>query len=93
MPRFLRLDEAAIAKFLAETPGWERSGNGIERRYRFANFRESLGFVNRVGEMAEGLDHHPDILIEYNKVRLFLTTHDSGGLTERDFELARRIDA
>lgn len=93
MPRFPRLDEAAVAENLARTAGWSRSADGIERRYAFKDFRGSLSFVNRVGALAEELDHHPDILIEYNKVRLFLTTHDSGGLTERDFELARRIDA
>lgn len=93
MARLPRLDDAAVTEALKGTAGWARSGDGIERRYQFANFRESLAFVNRVGALAEELDHHPDIVIEYSKVRLFLTTHDSGGLTTNDFELARRIDA
>jgi 4a-hydroxytetrahydrobiopterin dehydratase len=87
-----RLDEAGIAQALRQTPGWERAGDEIKRTYRFKDFREALAFVNRVGEQAERAGHHPDIDIRYNTVTLALTTHDAGGLTAKDFELARTID-
>jgi 4a-hydroxytetrahydrobiopterin dehydratase len=87
-----RLDEASVAAGLRQTPGWERAGAEIKRSYRFADFREALAFVNRVGELAERAGHHPDIDIRYNTVTLALSTHDAGGLTAKDFELARAID-
>ena len=88
----MRLDEAAIAAALHGVPGWERAGAEIRRRYRFADFREALAFVNRVGALAEAAGHHPDIDIRYSTVTLALTTHDAGGLSARDFDLARAID-
>jgi len=88
-----RLDAAAVAHALRQTPGWEHAGAEIRRTYRFGNFREALAFVNRVGELAERAGHHPDIDIRYNAVTLALTTHDAGGLSAKDFELARAIDA
>jgi 4a-hydroxytetrahydrobiopterin dehydratase len=87
-----RLDEAGIAAALRQTPGWERAGAEIKRTYRFRDFREALAFVNRVGELAERAGHHPDIDIRYHVVTLALTTHDAGGLTATDFDLARSID-
>ena len=87
-----RLDEAGIAQALRETPGWERAGSEIQRTYRFQDFREALAFVNRVGDLAERAGHHPDIDIRYTAVKLTLSTHDAGGLTTRDFDLARTID-
>ena len=87
-----RLDEAAIAHALGQAPGWERAGSAIRRTYRFADFREALAFVNRVGALAEAAGHHPDIDLRYNAVTLSLTTHDAGGLTGKDFDLARVID-
>ena len=86
-----RLDETEIGRRLAGLPGWERRGDEIRRTFSFANFAEALAFVNRVGGLAEELDHHPDIDIRYSRVTLALTTHDAGGLTARDFELAGRI--
>jgi 4a-hydroxytetrahydrobiopterin dehydratase len=88
-----RLDEAGVAEAVRRTPGWERAGAEIRRTYRFVDFREALAFVNRVGALAERAGHHPDIDIRYNAVTLALTTHDAGGLTAKDFELARSIDA
>jgi 4a-hydroxytetrahydrobiopterin dehydratase len=88
-----RLDEAAIGAALRGVPGWERAGAEIRRTYRFADFRAALAFVNRVGELAERAAHHPDIDIRYSAVTLALTTHDAGGLSDKDFELARSIDA
>ena len=87
-----RLDEAGVAAGLRQTPGWERAGEEIRRSYRFADFREALAFVNRVGELAERAGHHPDIDIRYAAVTLTLSTHDAGGLTAKDFALARAID-
>lgn len=87
-----RLDETGIVQALRQTPGWERAGTEIKRTYRFKDFREALAFVNRAGELAERAGHHPDIDIRYSAVTLALTTHDAGGLTAKDFELARTID-
>jgi 4a-hydroxytetrahydrobiopterin dehydratase len=87
-----RLDESAIARALGQTPGWQRAAGEIRRTYRFRDFREALVFVNRVGDLAERAGHHPDIDIRYNTVTLALTTHDAGGLTSQDFDLARAID-
>jgi 4a-hydroxytetrahydrobiopterin dehydratase len=88
-----RLDEPGITDALRRTPGWERAGAEIKRTYRFRDFPEALAFVNRVGDLAERAGHHPDIDIRYNTVTLALTTHDAGGLSAKDFDLARTIDA
>lgn len=88
-----RLEDAAVGQALRRTPGWERAGSVIQRTYRFKDFREALAFVNRVGDLAERAGHHPDIDIRYNAVTLGLTTHDAGGLSTKDFDLARAIDA
>jgi 4a-hydroxytetrahydrobiopterin dehydratase len=88
-----RLGEDAIRERLVALSGWERIGNAILKQYTFGGFKEALTFVNRVAALAEELDHHPDILIEYNRVTLTLESHDVGGLTERDFRLAARVDA
>ena len=92
MPR-RRLTEDEIAKRLADVPGWTRDGDALRREQRFPTFLAGIEFVNRVASIAESLDHHPDITIEYTKVTLRVTTHDAGGLTETDFALAARIGA
>ena len=69
-------------------PGWQFENYALARTFEFESFREALAFVNRLGELAEEAGHHPDIDIRTNRVRLVLTTHDAGGLTERDFDLA-----
>lgn len=87
------LPEDRIAERLDATE-WERDGDAIGRDFKFADFGEALAFVNRVGEVAEDLDHHPDILLHgWNRVRLTVTTHSEGGLTDNDFDLAQRVDA
>ena len=78
---------------LRRVPGWQRVGDEIRRTYRFGDFREALAFVNRVAVLAERAGHHPDIDIRYSAVTLALTTHDAGGLSAKDFELAGAIDA
>ena len=86
------LNDAEIASRL-EGSEWERAGDEIVREWKFADFAEALAFVNRVGEAAEEANHHPDILLHgWNKVRLSLTNHSAGGLTEPDFEMAAKFD-
>lgn len=75
-----------------ETPGWTKKGSMIEKVLKFDNFRQAIGFVNRVAEVAESQDHHPDIFISYSKVYLSLSTHKAGGLTRNDFIMAAKID-
>jgi 4a-hydroxytetrahydrobiopterin dehydratase len=87
-----RLSDSDIAKNLASLTDWKLKGNVIEKLYRFDSFGAAIGFVNRVAGLAEEVDHHPDILVQYDRVTLTLSSHDSGGLTERDFRLAGRID-
>jgi len=88
-----KLTEKEISERLSKIPGWERQGQEISRLYTFPGFPEAIAFVNRVAELAETMDHHPDILIQYRKVRLTLSTHSAGGLTDLDFTLAQKIDA
>ncbi len=78
---------------LASVPEWEIVNGELVRTFQFKDFRAALGFVNRVGELAEEAGHHPDIDIRYNRVRLALVTHDVGGLTSKDFDLAARADS
>lgn len=89
----MRLSDEQIQEKLAEVTGWERRENFITRLFQFPDFKAAIAFVNKVAEVAEELDHHPDILISYRNVQLSVFTHSEGGLTEKDFELARRINA
>jgi len=73
---------------LAALPGWQIEEGELTRTFNFKDFCAALAFVNRVGEQAEKAGHHPDIDIRYTRVRLSLVTHDMGGLTEKDFDLA-----
>jgi 4a-hydroxytetrahydrobiopterin dehydratase len=87
-----RLDEAALAQLLA-AGAWRREGSGITRTFTFKGFKSAMAFANRVAEAANAADHHPDIHVErYRLVRIVLTTHVTGGITDADVELARRID-
>ena len=90
MPTLLSPEE--IVRRLSTLDGWHLKGKTIEKKCRFAGFREAIGFVNRVADLAEVEDHHPDILIHYREVTLVVWTHAAGGLTERDFKLAADID-
>jgi 4a-hydroxytetrahydrobiopterin dehydratase len=86
------LNEDEIASRLADLE-WERDGDEIARDWKFEDFAEAMAFVNRVADAAEEANHHPDILVHgWNKVRLSLTNHSAGGLTEPDFEMAKRFD-
>ena len=92
MARRTLLTDPQISDRMREVPGWTRKGTYIERSWTFEDFPPALAFINRVGELAEAMNHHPDIYNSWNKVRLRLTTHDRGGLTALDFELAAKID-
>ncbi|MBE9181736.1 4a-hydroxytetrahydrobiopterin dehydratase [Oculatella sp. LEGE 06141] len=86
-----RLTPSAISGQIQQLPGWTTDGQRLSRTYEFTNFVEAIAFVNRLVEPAEAAGHHPDIAIAYNKVTVSLTTHDAGGLTQGDFDLARTI--
>ncbi len=88
-----RLSESEIEAGLGSLAGWSRQGESIEGSWRFADFRSAFAFLVQVALLAERADHHPEIWNVYDRVRLSLTTHDAGGLTARDFELAGQIDA
>jgi 4a-hydroxytetrahydrobiopterin dehydratase len=86
------LSDAEIQQVLPQLPGWKRNGKAIERVFEFENFVRAMEFVNHIAEAAEAVNHHPDILINYNKVTLRLVSHDSGGVTQRDIKMAGRIN-
>ena len=89
----MALSQAEIQGKLRSVPGWELTKNkGMQKKFTFGNFKDALAFVNKVGELAEQSDHHPDITINYNKVTLSLISHDVGALTTRDFDLAAHIE-
>jgi 4a-hydroxytetrahydrobiopterin dehydratase len=86
-------DEAEIvSRLAAELPGWRYEGGQIRRTYRTHGWKATLMAVNTVGHLAEVAWHHPDILASFNRVDVSLISHDAGGITERDFALARKID-
>ncbi len=85
------LSPAAIAQALETTPGWQLKNEALSQTFTFTDFREAMSFVQSVAALAERSGHHPDIDIRYNKVTLALSTHDEGGITEKDFSLAVEI--
>ena len=85
------LNDEEVAAALAQLSGWQQEGRAIRRLYGFGGFREARMFVNRVADLAEELNHHPDILLGHHEVTLTLTSHDLGGITERDTRFARRL--
>ncbi len=87
-----KLDQEHIDEKLQEFPEWSQSGETLQRTFRFDNFLGAMAFVSRIADLAEEHQHHPDILIRYNKVTLTLSTHDAGGITEKDFNYARDTD-
>jgi len=87
-----RLDEQELQAAVAKLPEWSLTDGEIVREVTFKDFAHAMVFVNGVADLAEGANHHPDIDIRYNKVRLALVTHDSGGITQNDIEMAAAID-
>lgn len=94
MPKPAPLTADAVRERLAARPGWQLSDDGraLTRQFKFADFREAFAFMTRVALAAERADHHPEWSNVYNRVDIRLTTHDAGGLTERDFALAAVAD-
>ena len=89
-----RIDTTKLVEAFQRVPGWVASGpDRMERRWEFAGFGEAMRFVGRVAQLAEECNHHPEIEIRFRRVRLVLSTHEAGGLTERDFEWAERLEA
>lgn len=86
------LSESQIQEGLRTLAGWQLKGDEITKTYAHNDFIDSISFITRVAILAEKANHHPDILIQYNKVTLTLSTHSEGGLTENDFNLAKKID-
>ena len=91
MARPAPLSDDDIRTALERLPGWERAGDEIVRTFECAGFPDAVAFVVRIGFFAEQANHHPDLDIRWRKVRVALTTHDAGGLTELDVELAGKI--
>ena len=87
------MSDTEVKAALADIPGWELVGSDIVREYKFADFVAAIAFVNQLAEKAEAANHHPDIDIRWNKVRLALSTHSEGGLTQKDFALAAEIES
>lgn len=87
-----RMSEGEIREAVKRVPEWSETGGAINRTYQFANFVEAMKFVNAVAAEAEAVQHHPDILVRWNKVTLSLSTHDAGGITDKDFSFAIRAD-
>uniref|UniRef100_A0A831WZB6 Putative pterin-4-alpha-carbinolamine dehydratase n=1 Tax=Thermorudis peleae TaxID=1382356 RepID=A0A831WZB6_9BACT len=88
-----KLSPEEIDAALAELPGWQREEEALVKEFRFKTFREAMAFVNEVADLARRLRHHPEIVINYNRVRLRLTTHDEGGITGKDTEFARQLES
>jgi 4a-hydroxytetrahydrobiopterin dehydratase len=87
-----KLTASQIKTSLSSVPDWKKKGAAITRTYQFKDFPAAIKFVNAVAKPAEKAWHHPDIDIRWNKVTLTLSTHDAGGLTEKDFNLAKQFD-
>ena len=90
MPDLLTKED--VKRLMKKVPEWEHEGKRITRTIEFDDFQEAVDFINDLAEIVEDAGHHPDVDIRYNKVTLFLTTHEAGGITESDFEVAERID-
>ena len=87
-----KLTGAEIENALVDLEDWEAENENLKKHFEFENFADALAFVNKVGAIAEARDHHPDILLGWGYAEFFITTHDAGGITQRDFDLARAIE-
>ena len=88
-----KLSDVEIHRAVSALSGWSRRGDTLVKVFTFPRFSDGIAFVNRVARIADEMDHHPDIDIRYTKVTLTLSTHDAGGVTKTDLELAERIEA
>jgi 4a-hydroxytetrahydrobiopterin dehydratase len=87
-----KLSEAEILERLPKAKDWERHGDMLVRTWQFPSFRRAIEFVNRVAAVIEKIDHHPDLIVHYRTVRIEMSTHDVGGLSELDFALIAEIN-
>lgn len=87
-----RLSDIEIQRGLGALPGWSRKGDTLLKTYHFATFPAGIAFIAKVADIAEAMAHHPDIDIRYTKVSFVLSTHDAGGVTAKDFDLAKAIE-
>lgn len=92
MARPGKLEDADVAAWLAAHPGWLREADALVRSYELADFSAAVAFTVRLGFIAEKRDHHPDVLVGWGKARVLWTTHDAGGITSLDLELAEATD-
>lgn len=92
MPRPEKLSENALAAALTSLPGWSVQDGKLRREFRFADFSEAFGFMTRAALAAEAMNHHPEWFNVYGRVDVDLTTHDAGGITALDLDLARRMN-
>ena len=87
-----KFNEDQIAAALEKHPEWSEISGQIQRTFQFPSFPESIRFVQKIADYAERVQHHPDMLIRYDKVTLTVSTHDAGGVTQKDFDLAEEAD-
>jgi 4a-hydroxytetrahydrobiopterin dehydratase len=87
-----KLTTEAVQAALKKLPGWNLKDEAIGKQYTWPSFPDAIKFVNQVADLAEEADHHPDILINYRRVTLTLSTHSEGGITQKDFDLAAQIE-
>jgi 4a-hydroxytetrahydrobiopterin dehydratase len=87
-----KLSDLEIRRAVGSLPGWSRKGDALNKTYSFARFADGIRFVNQVAEVADSMNHHPDIDIRYTNVTFSLSSHDAGGITQRDLDLAKAIE-
>ena len=87
-----KLTPAQVSERLKTLQGWELKDNAISKRFKFKEFMDGIHFIGKIAEKAEAMDHHPDILINYTRITFTCSTHDEGGITEKDFKLADEIE-
>jgi len=87
-----RLSQVEISKKIKEIDNWVLRGESIQKEWKFKDFRKAMIFINKIANLAEKHDHHPELYNVYNKVRLTFSTHEVGGLTDKDFKIAKEVD-
>jgi 4a-hydroxytetrahydrobiopterin dehydratase len=87
-----KLSDLEIRRALGSLPGWSRKGEALNKTYSFARFADGIRFVQQVADVADKMNHHPDIDIRYTNIAFSLSTHDAGGITQRDLDLASEIE-
>lgn len=87
------MDPAEVERRIEDMPGWEVESDALRREFEFDDYMSGIGFVNGLAEVAEEMDHHPDLEVGYARVVVWISTHSEGGITEKDFDLAAAADA